>query len=83
MAVADADLLQADEHADAVIDVHDEVVDFEIAEIREERLRRRAPPLRGAPFFLEDVGLGVDLQTGGRQPEACATGLAVATSTAA
>src|SRR6187455_2849676 len=42
--VGDANLLQADEHPDAVIDVHDEVVDFEIAEIREKGLGRRAPP---------------------------------------
>ena len=38
MRVADADLLQADEHADAVIDVDDEIADFEIAQIGEERL---------------------------------------------
>src|ERR1700704_3427294 len=51
-----AKLIKADEHPDAVIDVHDEVVYFEIAEIRQEGLRRRAAPLRGAPLFLEDVG---------------------------
>jgi hypothetical protein len=40
--VAHADLLQADEHADAVVDVDDEVADLEIAKIGEKRLGRRA-----------------------------------------
>ena len=70
MAVADADLLQPDEHADAVVDVDDEIADLEIAQIGEERLRRRPAPLGRAALFLEDVGLGVDLQAGVRQPEA-------------
>ena len=69
-AVADADLLQADEHADAVVDVDDEIADLEIAQIREKRLGRRAPPLGRAPLFLEDVGFGVDLQAGVGQAEA-------------
>ena len=69
-AVADADLLQADEHADAVIDVDDEVADLQIAQVGEKRLGRRAPPLGRAALFLEDVGLGVDLQAGVGQPEA-------------
>ena len=45
-AVADADLLQADEHADAVVDVDDEVADLEVAQVREKRL---ASPTAGAP----------------------------------
>ena len=50
LAVADADLLQADEDADAVVDVDDEVADLEIAQIRQERLGRRSAgvPARGA-----------------------------------
>ena len=36
---ADLDPLQADEHADAVVDVDDEVADLEIAEVGEERAR--------------------------------------------
>ena len=35
--VADADLLESHEHPDAVIDVNDEVSDFEIAEVRKKR----------------------------------------------
>ena len=69
-AVADADLLQADEHADAVVDVDDEVADLEVAQVGEKRLRRRAAPLGRAPLLLEDVGLGVDLQARVRQAEA-------------
>ena len=37
MSCADGDLLQADELADAVVDVHDEVADLEVAQVREER----------------------------------------------
>jgi hypothetical protein len=48
----------------------DEVADLEIAQVGEERLGRRAPPFGGAAFFLEDVGLGVNLETGVRQAEA-------------
>ena len=59
---ADVDPLQADEHADAVVDVHDEVVDLQVAEVREERARRGAPPLVRLALFLEDVGLGPELE---------------------
>src|SRR3954466_2748846 len=68
-AVADPDLLQADEHADAMIDVDDEVADLQIAQVREKRLRRRPPPLRRATFFLENIRLGVDLKARVRQTE--------------
>ena len=44
VAVADGDLLQADELADAVIDVDDEIADLEIAQIREEGRRQRSLP---------------------------------------
>ena len=71
--VADADLFEPDEPADAVIDVHDQVLDFEVAQIREERLGDRAVPVSLAldlgALFLEDVGLGNNLQLGARQPE--------------
>ena len=53
-----------------MVDVDDEVADLEIAQVGEERLGRRTPPLGRAPFFLEDVGLGVDLQAGVGQAEA-------------
>ena len=72
--VADADLLEPDEPPDAVIDVHDEVVDLEIAQVREERLRDGTVPVSLAldlgALFLEDVRLGNDLQLGARQTEA-------------
>ena len=42
VAVADGDLLEADELADAVVDVDDVVADLEIAKIGEERRRERA-----------------------------------------
>ena len=67
---ADVDLLQADEHADAVVDVDDEVADLQVAEVGEERARRRAAALVRLAFFLEDVGLGAELQAGLGQPEA-------------
>ena len=63
-------LPQADEHADAVIDVDDEVADLEVAEIGEERAGRGAAAVRGAALLLEDVGLGEDLQRRLRQAEA-------------
>ena len=72
--VADADLLEPDEPPDAVIDVDDQVVDLEIAQVREERLRNRPVPVALAldlrALLLEDVRLGDDLQLGARQPEA-------------
>ena len=55
-------LLQSDELADAVIDVHDEIADLQIAKVGEKRVRDAAPLLRRAPLFLEDVGLRVNLQ---------------------
>ena len=70
MRVADADLLQADEHADAVVDVDDEVADLQVAQVRQKRLRGRSAPLGRAALFFEDVGFGVDLQAGVGQPEA-------------
>ena len=70
---ADVDPLQPDEHADPVVDVDDEVADLEVAEVGEERARRGSPALVNLPLFLEDVGLGPELQRGVRQPEARAT----------
>ncbi len=63
-AVADADLLEADEHADAIVDVHDVVADLEVAQIRQEGLGRRAAALGSSALLLEDVRLGVDLEAG-------------------
>ena len=59
---ADVDALQADEDADAVVDVDDEVADLQIAEVREERPRRGLAALVDLALFLEDVGLGPELE---------------------
>ena len=64
VAAGDGDLLEADELADAVIDVDDQIADLEIAQVGEERGGRRSL-LAGAglaPLFVEDVGLGVNLE---------------------
>ncbi len=62
IAPADTELLEADELADAVIDVHDEIAHLEIAEVREKRLGDAGPRVGAAPLFVEDVALDVDLQ---------------------
>ena len=67
---ADVDPLETDEHADAVVDVDDEIVDLQVAEIGEERAGGRPPPLLvRLPLFFEDVGLGPELESGLREPE--------------
>ncbi len=66
---ADVDPLQADEHADAVVDVDDEIAGLEIAEVREKRARRGAPALVDLALLLEDVGLRPELQRRFGQPE--------------
>ena len=62
-----ADSLETDEHTDSVIDVDDEIADLEIAEIGEERARRRAAPFVDLSFFLENVRLGPELESGIRK----------------
>ena len=57
-------LLQADEPADAVVDVHDEVADLQVAKIGDEGSRRRAAALVGAALLLEQVGFGEELEAG-------------------
>ena len=52
-----------------MIDVDDEIADLQVAQIRQERLGRRATPIGRAPLLVEDVRFGVDLQPGVRQPE--------------
>ena len=72
--VADADLLEPDELADAVVDVDDEVADLEVAQVGEERRRQRSLARRAAAMavLLEDVGFGVERDRRLRQPEAAA-----------
>jgi hypothetical protein len=72
--VADTDLFQSDEPADAVVDVDNQVVDLEIAQVGEERFGDGAMPVSLAldlgALFLEDVRLCDDLNLGSRQAEA-------------
>ncbi len=68
----DVDPLEADEVPDAVVDMDDEVAGLEVAEVGQERARRRLAALVNLAFFLEDVGLGPELELGFRQAEAAA-----------
>ena len=52
-----------------MIDVDDQVAGLEIPQVRQKRLGGRLPPLWSAPILLEDVGLGINLESGVRQPE--------------
>ena len=58
----DREPLQPDESADAVVDVDDEVVELEVAEVGDERAGGRLAALVNPPFFLEEIGLGEDQQ---------------------
>ena len=71
VAAGDGDLLEADELADAVIDVDDQIVDLEIAQVGEERGGGRSLLARAglAPLFIEDIGFGVNLKRW--RPESC------------
>ncbi len=69
---ADVDALQADEMSDAVVDVDDEVAGLEVAEVGQERPRRRLAALVDLALFFEDVGLGPELELGLGQAEAAA-----------
>ena len=66
---AELDPLQSHEHADPVIDVHDEIPDLQVAEVGEEGARRRAAALVRLSLFLEDVRFGPELQARIRQTE--------------
>ena len=70
LAGADADLLQADEPADAVVDVDDEVADLQVAEVRQERAVGRSAPFVRAALFLEQIAFGEQPQVRVRQMEA-------------
>src|SRR5690606_7757458 len=58
--MADGDLLEADEHADAVVDVDDVIAHLEVAEVGEEGARRRLTALRADTLLVEDVRLGIE-----------------------
>ena len=63
------ELFQSSEFADAMVHVDDQIAGFQIPKVREERPRNTPTPFGRAMFFLEDVGLGVNLQRRIRQPE--------------
>ena len=67
----DAQLLEPDERADAVIDVDHVVADFQIPQIGDEDLGSRSAPLGlgGPALLLEDIAFGEDGQAAFRQPE--------------
>ena len=65
-----AQLLEADEFADAVIDMDDQVADLEIAQVGQERLRQIAPLLGRSALLLENIRLRVQLQRTAGETEA-------------
>jgi hypothetical protein len=67
---ADGDLFEADEHADAVIHVHDQVAYLQVAEVGEERAAHGATPLVNLPLLLENVRLRIQLEQAVGQTEA-------------
>ena len=69
-AIIDGDPREADELPDAVVDMDDVITHLEIAQVREEGTRDRSPLVDDPRFLVEQVGLGVDLEAGFRQPEA-------------
>jgi hypothetical protein len=64
-----ADLLQPDELADAVVHMDDEIADFEIAEVRQERAARGAAPLQRPSLLLEEIGFRKNAQVPVREIE--------------
>ena len=50
-----------------MIDVNDEVPNFEVSQAGEERMARRPPTVPCATLLVEHVGFGIDLQAGVRQ----------------
>ena len=69
IAAAHAELFQADEFADPVIHVNDEIAYLEIAEIGQERFGDTGAPVARPAFLVEDVALDVDRQCRVGQPE--------------
>jgi hypothetical protein len=50
--------------------VHDEVADFQVAEIRQERAARGSTPFVRPPLFFKEIGLRKQTQVCRRQMEA-------------
>ena len=57
-----------------MIDVHHEIADLQIAEVREKGLRQTPALLSWTTLLFEDVRLGVDLKSRGREPESARQG---------
>ena len=57
-----AELLEADELPDAMVDMDDEIAHLEVAKIREKRSGETVPLVARAAFLFEDVRLGVHLK---------------------
>ena len=64
-----AELLQTDELADAMVDVDDEIAHLEVAKVREKRLGEALPLVGRTTLLFEDIGLGIDLKRRLREPE--------------
>ena len=69
LAAAHAELFEADELADPVIHVHDEIAHLEVAQVGEKRLGHARASLAGTALLVEDVALDVDLQRRVGEPE--------------
>ena len=67
VAAADGDLLEADELANAVIDVDDQILDLEVAQVRKECRGQGALSTLStlAALFLKNVGLNIKLEAWG------------------
>ena len=63
VATGNGDLLESDELANAVVNVDDQVLDLEIAQVRQERRGQRtlAAAASLAALLFEDVGFDIDL----------------------
>ena len=59
---ARGELLQADELADAVVDVDNKVADLEVPKVRQKGARRRTASLGRAPLFLEQIAFREDAE---------------------
>src|SRR5215210_7355684 len=59
---AKLDSLQPDEHPDAVIDMHHEIADLQVAEVREKGAGCGPAPRVRLAFFFEDIRCGPELQ---------------------
>jgi hypothetical protein len=69
LARAEADLLEADEPADAVVDVDDQIANLQVPEVGEECAVRRSAAFVRPAFLFEEIALGENAQVGVGQME--------------